>query len=169
MPPSSSKRMAREPDDGDRLLASLPSLLQELAASSVVELEVSAGEARLYLRQRPEAPPAPGTERAPAESAATGEVVEDAGLVAVVTPLSGFFYAAPAPDDRPYVSEGEEVEAGQVVALVEAMKVFNEIRTEVAGVVAGVLAKAGQLVQVGETLITLRPHPIEGHDARDGE
>jgi acetyl-CoA carboxylase biotin carboxyl carrier protein len=143
-------------DEQDRLLAVLPSLLDQLAASGVVELEVSVGEARLYLRQRPGPPPAPA---GPAEARREGDrQEEEPGLVAVTTPLSGIFYAAPAPGEPPYVQEGDEVEPGQVVGLVEAMKVFNEIHTEVGGTVVAVLVTTGQLVQAGQTLLKVRPH-----------
>lgn len=137
----------------DRLLAGLPALIQELAQHAVVELEVSVGQARLYLRQRPGlAPPALAAVTVPAAE----EVLEE-GLVTIASPLTGVYYAAPSPDDPPYVREGEEVEAGQVVALVEAMKVFNEIHTDVAGVIAAVLVQSGQQVQTGQPLFRLRP------------
>jgi acetyl-CoA carboxylase biotin carboxyl carrier protein len=137
----------------DRLLAALPALIRELTQHAVVELEVSVGEARLYLRQRPGlAPPSLAAVTIPAAEEVVGE-----GLVTVASPLTGVYYAAPSPDDPPYVREGEEVEAGQVVALVEAMKVFNEIHADVAGVIAAVLVQSGQQVQTGQPLFRLRP------------
>jgi acetyl-CoA carboxylase biotin carboxyl carrier protein len=144
-------------DEQDRLLAVLPTLLDQLAASGVVELEVSVGDARIYLRQRPGPAPAPA---GPADARREGDrqAEEEAGLVAVTTPLTGIFYAAPAPGEPPYVEEGDEVEPGQVVGLVEAMKVFNEIHTEVGGTVVAILATTGQLVQAGQTLLKVRPH-----------
>ena len=149
--------MTTDAPGGDPLLRALAGLLAELADSSVLELEVSVGEARLYLRQRPGArPPAP--ERASAEPQDGGAPLEEEGLVAVAAPISGVFYASPSPDEPPYVQEGDEVEAGQVVALIEAMKVFNEIHAEVAGTVARVLVAAGHLVRAGQTLLLIRPH-----------
>ncbi|MGH2353127.1 MAG: acetyl-CoA carboxylase [Chloroflexota bacterium] len=148
--------MAMDTDQsGDRLLAVLPRLLQELTESGVVELEVTVGSASLYLRQRPGATlPRPTAAPEGADAALT-----DDGLVAVTTPLAGVFYAAPSPDEPPYVVEGETVEAGQVVALIEAMKVFNEIHVDVAGVVERILVTSGQSVRAGQPLITIRPNP----------
>ncbi len=146
------------------LLAILPGLLRDLAAGGVIELEVSVGEARLYLRQRlqavsdsPGAPPAPEV-RAPG---AAEDGALDEGLVPVTTPLSGVFYAAPSPNEPPYVREGDPVEPGQVVGLIEAMKVFNEIRVEAAGEIVRALARTGDLVQAGQVLFLLRPAGAE--------
>ena len=146
----------------ERLLASLPALLKELAASGVTELDVTAGDASLYLRQRPGAPVAPD---APAEGdgpAAAGDeerAAEEEGLVPILAPLAGVFYGAPEPDEPPYVNPGDVVEVGQVVALVEAMKAFNEIHAEVAGTVVAVMVANGRSVAAGEPLMTVRPDP----------
>lgn len=138
--------------DGQRLLAALPGLLREMAENGVRELEVSAGDASLYVRQRPGLlPPLASSE------ADVGADVE--GLVAVSAPLAGVFYGAPAPDQPAFVSAGEAVEAGQMVALVEAMKVFNEIHVEVSGVIVDVLLTDGQAVRAGQVLMTVRPDP----------
>ena len=147
--------------DTEDMLEALPALLRELAAAGVEELEVSAGDATLYVRQRPGAVPlalAPvALSGASANGASGSDAEEEAGLVAISTPLSGMFYPAPAPDELPYVREGDEVEPGQVVGLVEAMKVFNEIRAETAGVVVRILATAGQMVPAGTPLMKVRP------------
>jgi acetyl-CoA carboxylase biotin carboxyl carrier protein len=145
----------------ERLLAALPALLKELAASGVTELDVTAGGASLYLRQRPGAPAAvedatAGDGVAPGSEAADAA---DEGLVAIVAPLAGVFYGAPKPEEPPYVSAGDEIEVGQVVALVEAMKAFNEIHAEVAGSVVEVLVANGRSVTAGQPLITVRPDP----------
>ncbi|MDQ3701182.1 MAG: biotin/lipoyl-binding protein [Chloroflexota bacterium] len=138
--------------DRQRLLAALPGLLREMAENGVRELEVSAGDASLYVRQRPGLlPPLASSE------ADVGADVE--GLVAVSAPLAGVFYGAPAPDQPAFVSAGEAVEAGQMVALVEAMKVFNEIHVEVSGVIVDVLLTDGQAVRAGQVLMTVRPDP----------
>jgi acetyl-CoA carboxylase biotin carboxyl carrier protein len=137
----------------ERLLTVLPALLRELAESGVTELEVSYGETSLYLKQRPGAPPPLEGDAAPA----TGEAQLEEGLVPIAAPLAGVFYGAASPDEPPFVSEGEAVEVGQVVALVEAMKVFNEIHAEVSGVVVAILVGNGQTVLAGQTLITIRP------------
>lgn len=66
------------------------------------------------------------------------------------------FYNAPSPTSAPFVSAGEPVQAGQVVCIIEAMKVFNEIRSEVSGSVVSVAPKSGQLVQKGDALIRVQ-------------
>ena len=70
------------------------------------------------------------------------------------------FYMAPTPQDPPYVQVGDPVEVDQVVALVEAMKVFNEIRSEHRGVVERIVAENGQLVHTDQPLLLLQP--VEG-------
>jgi acetyl-CoA carboxylase biotin carboxyl carrier protein len=74
----------------------------------------------------------------------------------ITSPLTGVFYSRPAPQEPPFVEVGSHVEAGQVVALVEAMKVFNEIVSDVEGVVVEIKAKDGQLVNQGDTLMLLK-------------
>ena len=87
----------------------------------------------------PELPPAP---------------VADAPVgMPISSPMTGIFYSSPSPTAPPFVKEGDTVEAGQVVALIEAMKVFNEITAPMAGRVTKVVASNGQLVQPGEPLL----------------
>jgi acetyl-CoA carboxylase biotin carboxyl carrier protein len=72
--------------------------------------------------------------------------------VAVKSPMMGVFYRAPAPDADPYVREGDAVEVGDVLALIEAMKVFNEITAEAPGRIVRVLPQNEQEVKVDEVL-----------------
>ena len=161
--------MPAEPDASDPLLAALPQLLRDLAAAAVVELEVTVGQTHLYVRQRPGQAPAGVVGSFQVASSATGRgetaAEIESGLVAVASPLAGVYYATPSPDQAPYASEGDEVEVGQVVALVEAMKVFNEIRTETAGTVTHILAHPGQTVRAGQPLMRLRPRAAAGEGA----
>jgi len=76
--------------------------------------------------------------------------------VAIVAPLTGVFYSSPSPSSASFVEVGQSVQAGQVVCIVEAMKVFNEIKSEVSGTVVSMVAKNGQLVQKGEALIRVQ-------------
>jgi len=80
-----------------------------------------------------------------------------AGLVEVKAPMVGTFYSAPAPDSPPYVSLNQKIEVGQVVCIVEAMKLMNEIESETAGRVAKVLAENGQPVEFGQVLFLIDP------------
>lgn len=83
------------------------------------------------------------------------ETFHDERLFHITAPLTGVFYSRPRPDAPPFVTVGSEVEPDQVVALVEAMKFFNEVRSEVRGIVREIVAKDGQLVKHGDTLIIL--------------
>lgn len=71
----------------------------------------------------------------------------------ISSPMNGIFYDAPSPSSPPFVKEGDSVTAGQIVGLIEAMKVFNEIPSPVSGVVKKLVAEAGTVVAVGDTLI----------------
>lgn len=71
----------------------------------------------------------------------------------ISSPMNGIFYDAPSPTSPPFVKEGDSVTAGQIVGLIEAMKVFNEIPSPISGVVKKIVAEAGAVVAVGDTLI----------------
>ena len=70
--------------------------------------------------------------------------------------MVGTFYAAPSPDAPPYVTPGQEINPDTVVCIIEAMKVMNEIKAEISGVVAEVLAENGKPVQFGQTLFRVK-------------
>lgn len=78
-----------------------------------------------------------------------------AGLT-ISSPMVGTFYAAPAEDQAPFVTEGDTVRKGQVIGIVEAMKLMNEIESEYDGVVEEILVKNEQLVEYGQPLMRLR-------------
>jgi acetyl-CoA carboxylase biotin carboxyl carrier protein len=93
-----------------------------------------------------------------AEGVAASDQAVEAGadhLEPVVAPMVGTFYRAPSPDAPPFVSEGDFVEAGQVVCIIEAMKLFNEIVAEKAGRVARVLVENASPVEYGQSLFLL--------------
>lgn len=73
----------------------------------------------------------------------------------VTSPMNGIFYASPSPSAPPFVTEGEPVTAGQVVGLIEAMKVFNEITAPVSGRAGSLRVQSGQLVQPGDVLLMI--------------
>jgi acetyl-CoA carboxylase biotin carboxyl carrier protein len=79
------------------------------------------------------------------------------GRLAVRAPLTGIFYSAPSPGSPPYVAVGREVVVGQVIGLIEAMKLFNEIKSDQAGRVVGVIAEDGALVKAKQPLIEVEP------------
>ncbi len=73
--------------------------------------------------------------------------------IPINSPMNGIFYSAPSPTAAPFVNEGDVVEAGQVVALIEAMKVFNEIVAPMAGTIKKTMAKNGDVVNQGDPLL----------------
>lgn len=81
----------------------------------------------------------------------------DSGLVPIVSPMVGTFYAAPAPDAAPYVNQGDHVNKGQIVCIVEAMKLMNEIETETTGTIVRVLVENAQPVEYGQELFLVQP------------
>lgn len=82
---------------------------------------------------------------------------DDAGLAAIESPMVGTFYSAPNPDAGPFVKVGSVVSADTVVCIVEAMKVFNEIKAGKAGKVERILAKSGESVEFGQKLFLIKP------------
>ena len=79
------------------------------------------------------------------------------GLVAVTAPMVGKFYSAAAPSDPPYVEVGSRVGVGATVGLIEVMKVFTSIKTEIAGVIERILVSNGEFVEFGQPLFLIRP------------
>jgi acetyl-CoA carboxylase biotin carboxyl carrier protein len=99
------------------------------------------------------AAPAPSSS-APAPAAPADA---DAGLVAIESPMVGTFYAASSPDKPPFVTAGAQVGPSSVVCLVEAMKIFNEIKAERSGTIVKVLVQSGQAVEFGQPLFMIKP------------
>jgi acetyl-CoA carboxylase biotin carboxyl carrier protein len=157
-------------------------LIQVFNDSGVAELEVQRGEDRLRLRrasvqqdflvaQAPQmisAAPAAAAPQAPlpahppvapaATATATAKAPEpDSGHVLVKSPIVGTYYEAPAPGAPPFVKVGDSVEPGQVLCIIESMKLMNEIESEVAGVIASRLCENGRPVEYGEALFAIRP------------
>ncbi len=164
-------RRARETESLLALIDKLGSLLEK---SDLVELEVEAGETGILLR-KPSAfgpPPghAPATDHSaaaalqavmsvPAEpgSGAAESSLSGPAVKVVRAPLTGVFYAASSPTAPPYVTAGQQVSVGQIIGLIEAMKLFNEIKSDVAGKVVRVVAESGKLVKAKSPLIEVEP------------
>jgi acetyl-CoA carboxylase biotin carboxyl carrier protein len=94
------------------------------------------------------APPSVTTASAP---------VPEQGLHTVKSPIVGTFYEAPSPGAPPFVKLGDAVEVGQVLCIVEAMKLLNEIESDVAGEIVNKLASNGQPIEYGQELFVIRP------------
>ena len=100
------------------------------------------------------APAAPAA--APAVAAVSAPDAAAASLREIASPMVGTFYATASPDAPPYVAVGQEVTEDTVVCIIEAMKVMNEIKAEVRGVIAEVVAENGKPVQFGQALFKVR-------------
>ena len=152
--------------------ASLLSLIDRLGSllerSDLIELEVESGETGIVLRKpsalmpgavAAAAAPAPGSAEAIAADAITAAA--DAATAPVTktvkAPLTGVFYGASSPASPPFVTVGQKVEVGQIIGLIEAMKLFNEIKSDLAGRVVRVVAETGKLVKAKQPLIEVEP------------
>lgn len=96
------------------------------------------------------APTAPTTEPAPAEKT-------DDGLHEVLSPMVGTFYRSASPEADPFANEGDRIESGQTVCIIEAMKIMNEIPADVQGEVVEILVGDGQPVEYNQALFKIRP------------
>ena len=157
-------------DQGDiELLGIIDRLARLLDRSDLTELEVEVGGTGLVLR-KPATIAAPvgvsvgpaaagdgASAATPGESAAGGQDPATAARPSVKAPLTGIFYASPAPGTAPYVQVGGEVAVGQVIGLIEAMKLFNEIKSDLAGRVVRVVPESGTLVKAKQPLIEVEP------------
>ena len=143
-------------------------LIQLVQKSGIGELEVSEGERTIRITAAPSVAPALAYAAAPAQSAPAPAPVPaaapqaaapnaDAHLVTIVSPMVGTFYRAPAPDADPYVELNSQVDLGQTVCIVEAMKLMNEIESEVRGRIVRILVDNGQPVEYGQSLFLVDP------------
>ncbi len=115
------------------------------------------GEGVVVARMPPGAPtPAGAPGAAPPPAAASAES-EESELVEIRSPMVGTFYAAPDPESPPFVQAGTDVHPDTVVCIVEAMKVFNEIKAEVDGTVERILVKNGDAIEYGQPMFRVRP------------
>jgi acetyl-CoA carboxylase biotin carboxyl carrier protein len=155
------RRSARGPAEPAGV--SIDQVVELAVRHNLAELEVEAAGTRIRI-VREHAPAAAGTrvEAAPASAAAlpqtAAESVEStAHLLTVEAPMVGTFYRAPKPDAPPFVAEGDVVKEGQVICIVEAMKLMNEIESKVAGRIAKVVVENGQPVEFGQPLFLVDP------------
>jgi acetyl-CoA carboxylase biotin carboxyl carrier protein len=134
-------------------------LIHILEGSSIGELELEEGDTEIIIRRQPgmvlvSSPTQGSPATGPAAGAATQHIDRS---VAIVAPLTGVYYAAASPTTPPFVNIGDVVHVGQVVALVEAMKVFNEITATTAGRVTALPSTNGNVVQKGDVLLRIDP------------
>lgn len=139
-------------------------LIDLIRATDVAEIEVERSGTRIRIRRQekegavaevrkaPPPPPVPEGRREEAPPAAPevdGEILR--------APLVGTFYRSPGPDTKPYAEVGDRVEKGQVLCIIEAMKLMNEIEAEYPGVIREALAENGQPVEYGQPLFKIDP------------
>lgn len=146
-------------------------LIDLLDKSSLAELSWSSENERLSLKKQGAgvpvqmmAAPAPLAVSAPVAAVAVPSVsavpaapAQEAGLVEIRSPMVGTFYRSASPDSPPYAEDGGRVEKGKTVCIVEAMKLMNEIESEVSGVVVKTLVQNEQPVEFGTVLFLVRP------------
>jgi acetyl-CoA carboxylase biotin carboxyl carrier protein len=124
----------------------------------LTEVEVEREGVRVRLRREPAALAAPPAAAAPAASAVSvAPAASEANLLTIEAPMVGTLYRAPSPDAQPFVRDGDRVKKGQVVCIIEAMKLMNEIESKVAGRVVKVLVENAQAVEYGQPLFLLEP------------
>ncbi|RJP01987.1 acetyl-CoA carboxylase biotin carboxyl carrier protein [Exiguobacterium sp. RIT452] len=146
----------------------LKQVLEMLDQSSVNELSLETDTYKLKLKKQndsvvvshqapapvaaPAQPAAPVAEATPEENA-----VSEADTVTINALMVGTFYSRPNPDKPSFVKVGDQIEVGQVICVLEAMKLFNNLNSEVAGTVVEILVADGDLVEFGQPLFRIRP------------
>ena len=169
--PGAEDATRRRRDDWRRaLLALIDRLAGLLDRSDLTELEVESGGTGLILRKPGAAGAGRGRRRRPAPDGDRGSRLarrrrgrrrpcdpSAPERPSVKAPLTGIFYASPAPGSAPYVQVGGEVAVGQVIGLIEAMKLFNEIKSDLAGRVTRFVPESGTLVKAKQPLIEVEP------------
>ncbi len=139
-------------------------LLALMEKGGLTELHYSHGETEVRLSRQNETPTvvhsvAPPVATAPAPAAAAPvatssetEVVDDANALYFTSPMVGTYYSRPNPDSDPFIKVGDSVSGDDVVCILEAMKVFNEIHAEFSGTITEILVKDGDAVEFGQNL-----------------
>jgi acetyl-CoA carboxylase biotin carboxyl carrier protein len=150
----------------------LKELVRLMVSNDLTELDLRDSEEQVTLRrqgpdQAPEVVTAPAHLVAAMPAAAAGATATatapaepdpaELGLITIETPMVGTFYSAPNPDSPPFVTVGATVDPETVVCLLEAMKIFNEIKAGCSGTIEKVLVSNSEAVEFGQTLFLVRP------------
>ncbi|MGA8532489.1 MAG: biotin/lipoyl-containing protein [Candidatus Tumulicola sp.] len=152
-------------DEGhDRERQILNDLLALMHEHDLDRLKVKLGEAVYEIDRGVSGQPGagtamPGTAGAPASAADVAEALPVAGphTKRVTAPLTGVFYRSASPDAEPFVNAGDRIEAGGVLCILEAMKLFNEIQSDYAGTISRIVPENGELVSQGADLFWIEP------------
>jgi acetyl-CoA carboxylase biotin carboxyl carrier protein len=156
----------------------LKELIEFLIEKDIAEFELERGDVKVRIKRgaehvapaaaaphfavhmaptaAPEVSSAPSV-AAPSSASASAAPLEEAGLHTVRSPIVGTFYECPSPGSPPFVKPGDTVEVGQVLCIVEAMKLMNEIEADVAGEIVKKLVANGQPIEYGQELFVIRP------------
>jgi acetyl-CoA carboxylase biotin carboxyl carrier protein len=157
---------AQEPWLSGTQTKQIQELIELLRKNNLTELELERQGIRIRVRhevgvktvaasvQEIVSPSQPGGHATPAAAAAADQT---AGMVTITSPIVGTFYRSPSPDADPYVEEGDFVKKGQVLCIVEAMKLMNEIESEVDGRIVKILAESTKSVEYGQALFLVDP------------
>lgn len=149
-------------------LRKLKTLIDLVSESGVAELEIEEGEDRVRIVNRTAATAMPQTvtvsapmpvapapaAAAPAPAPAPAEAAAPAGTT-ITSPMVGTFYRAPSPGAAPFVKEGDAVKKGQIIGIIEAMKLLNEVEADQDGIVKSFCVENGQPVEFGQPLLVL--------------
>jgi acetyl-CoA carboxylase biotin carboxyl carrier protein len=145
-------------------LKEIREILELLKGSDVSEFELGRGDMVLKLRRGPAnvpvvmPPPAPTSAPArPAEEPAAAPVPPKPTYKEILSPIVGTFYRSPAPDAAPFVEVGTRVVKGQVLCIVEAMKIMNQIESDTTGTIAAIIVENAQPVAYGQALFHVTP------------
>ena len=156
------KRLKSSEREAFRLIEEM---LQLMESRGLVELEMEHQGLRIRLKKAVSSP-APqiveyvaGTSQPATAASATGRSggAEEGPRIVVKSPMVGTFYRTPAPDAPPFAEVGQDIEVGQVVCIIEAMKLMNEIKSETAGRIAEILVQNGDPVEYGQPLFVIEP------------
>lgn len=146
-------------------LKKVKELIELMIEKDLVEIELKDGDKKIALK-RPQAAPvithvpmthAPAPAPAETPAAESAPQAEESDLVEIKSPMVGTFYSAPSPDADPFVSIGTRVGPETVVCIIEAMKVMNEIRSEVSGTITELLCAPGKALEFGEAIFKVKP------------
>lgn len=146
-----------EQSSTQELIGAVRELISLMGKGGISELDLTSGNVSIRLRGS-----GTGTAPAPAASAngdsSTASAAEEEEGHVITAPMIGTFYAAPSPGEDPFVQVGDEVEVGQVIGIIEAMKIMNEIESEFAGTVVEVLSEDAHPVEYGQVLFRIDPN-----------
>ena len=149
-------------------LKEIKELINLMNENDVVELEIEREGTRIRIRKSAsgkfetiaEEPGIPQVLQAIKPASEAGSVKkekEEKNLIPVKAPMVGTFYRAPSPDSKPYVEIGQTIEVGQVICIIEAMKLMNEIKSEVHGKIVEIIAENSSPVEYGQDLFMVEP------------